>query len=688
MKRILIIVVAVTLLTLPAVADVPQTMNIQGVLTDAGGNVLPDGDYSIFFQLWDAPVSGSDVWGETEVVHQRQGVFSAVLGMNENLPPQDFVDTFWLSLTVAGEDPMEPRIMLTSAPYALRAGSVDPGAAVRKLNGMTNSIEIVGGANVTVTQVDTTLVIAATGGGTGDDGDWLITGNDVSHAVGRVYVGYDPVAPKDQQLPPPRGETNPDKNPASAKVSVLGYNEGVQSVMMDSDALADGRAAIFGRRQRTARNDGAGYADNQTNTGVTGYNDWGDSYTFGVAGYTWFDFNNTGGVLGARNSGTTWASLAYRDSTANYWGLFTPNNAHVGGLFETQNLRLLGGATTGYILTSDALGNASWQPPAAATSDGDWEISGDHLTNGGVGSVAIGTAYPHPLEEQLSKTTMQVSALFTPALALDKTYGGLSRWLMYQSNEEVVFSRSTDYASAGTTAMKLAAGKMLLTDAADNTRIRLQTYDSMESGSRLDLYSTSTSTTLPVITLDSQQSSSNLGGSLTLRDGVGQTEVELTANYNNTGIGRITTPVLEITGGADLSEQFDLGTMVGLTKPGLVVSIDPENPGRLALSAEPYDHKVAGVISGAGGVNPGMVMGQRGTVADGELPVALVGRVYVWADASSGPIAPGDLLTTSARPGHAMKVADHAQAAGAILGKAMSGLQEGQGLILTLVTLQ
>ena len=48
----------------------------------------------------------------------------------------------------------------------------------------------------------------------------------------------------------------------------------------------------------------------------------------------------------------------------------------------------------------------------------------------------------------------------------------------------------------------------------------------------------------------------------------------------------------------------------------------------------------------------------------------------------------GDLLTTSATPGHAMKVADHGKAQGAILGKAMTVLAEGQGMVLVLVTLQ
>ena len=77
-----------------------------------------------------------------------------------------------------------------------------------------------------------------------------------------------------------------------------------------------------------------------------------------------------------------------------------------------------------------------------------------------------------------------------------------------------------------------------------------------------------------------------------------------------------------------------------------------------------------------------------GTIADGEHPVALTGRVYCMADASNGPIVPGDLLTTSEVPGHAMKVTDHGLAQGAILGKAMTALEAGQGTLLVLVSLQ
>ncbi|HKQ74636.1 MAG TPA: hypothetical protein VJ810_13175 [Blastocatellia bacterium] len=147
--------------------------------------------------------------------------------------------------------------------------------------------------------------------------------------------------------------------------------------------------------------------------------------------------------------------------------------------------------------------------------------------------------------------------------------------------------------------------------------------------------------------------------------------------------------------GADFAENFDVNVAdttgeatMAKVEAGLVVSIDPVNPGKLQLSAQAYDRRVAGIISGAGGIKPGMMMSQEGTMADGKYPVALSGRVYCWVDASQGAVEPGDLLTTSATPGHAMKVVDSAKAQGAVIGKAMTGLKEGKGLVLVLVTLQ
>lgn len=153
--------------------------------------------------------------------------------------------------------------------------------------------------------------------------------------------------------------------------------------------------------------------------------------------------------------------------------------------------------------------------------------------------------------------------------------------------------------------------------------------------------------------------------------------------------GKILTEVLEITGGSDLSENFEVHAGKDIfPSAGMVVSIDPKNPKNLEVCNKAYDRRVAGIISGAGNIEPGMIMGQSSSKTDKAYPVALTGRVYCLADASNAPILPGDLLTTSDIPGHAMKVTDHNRAQGAILGKAMCGLESGLGLILVLVSLQ
>jgi len=142
--------------------------------------------------------------------------------------------------------------------------------------------------------------------------------------------------------------------------------------------------------------------------------------------------------------------------------------------------------------------------------------------------------------------------------------------------------------------------------------------------------------------------------------------------------------VLEIAG-ADVAEKFP--TLEEL-KPGMVVEIDPSNPGHLRLSRTAYNRGVAGVVAGANGLSTGVVLGNNPDSEHGA-PVALSGRVWVWCDATEREIKPQDLITTSGKAGYAMAVRDYKKAQGAILGKAMTGLKKGEtGMVLVLVNLQ
>lgn len=144
--------------------------------------------------------------------------------------------------------------------------------------------------------------------------------------------------------------------------------------------------------------------------------------------------------------------------------------------------------------------------------------------------------------------------------------------------------------------------------------------------------------------------------------------------------------VAHITGGSDLAEKFDVACVNA--EPGMVVEIDPDNVGKLRIAQGAYNRRVAGIISGANGVNVGMTLAHL-PGAENPMPIALSGRVWVYCDASERAVEPGDLLTTADRAGYAMPVAEFDRANGAVIGKAMSTLAKGeQGMVLVLVNLQ
>jgi hypothetical protein len=136
--------------------------------------------------------------------------------------------------------------------------------------------------------------------------------------------------------------------------------------------------------------------------------------------------------------------------------------------------------------------------------------------------------------------------------------------------------------------------------------------------------------------------------------------------------------------GSDCAEQFDVCD-ANAPEPGTVMVIDDE--GKLRESSSVYDKRAAGVVSGAGEYRPAILLDGRRS-SEGRASVALVGKVYCKVDADPAPIAVGDLLTTSARPGFGMKATDPGQAFGAVIGKALKPLRSGQGLIPILVALQ
>src|SRR5512144_131115 len=145
----------------------------------------------------------------------------------------------------------------------------------------------------------------------------------------------------------------------------------------------------------------------------------------------------------------------------------------------------------------------------------------------------------------------------------------------------------------------------------------------------------------------------------------------------------IVTGDIQLTG-ADYAEEFDL-IDAQAPDPGTVMVLDES--GAVRVSDSTYDHRVAGVISGAGGYKPAVIMDRR-NARSARRAVALMGKVHCKVDADYYPVGVGDLLTTSATAGHAMKATDRSRAPGSTLGKALMPLPTGRGLVPILIALQ
>jgi hypothetical protein len=140
--------------------------------------------------------------------------------------------------------------------------------------------------------------------------------------------------------------------------------------------------------------------------------------------------------------------------------------------------------------------------------------------------------------------------------------------------------------------------------------------------------------------------------------------------------------------GADFAESLTVRGKRSQYEPGDVLEIDQNANRNLALSRRPYATLVAGIYS----TKPGLLASPHSiedpAVKTSEVPLAVVGIVPCKVTSENGPIARGDLLVTSSRPGYAMRGTDRRRMLGAVVGKALEPLPKGSGVIQVLVTLQ
>src|SRR5271154_7177027 len=112
----------------PASAQVPPLVNFSGVLTDINGKPLTAA-VGVTFSLYKDQQGGAPLWLETQNVKPNStGHYTVTLGSttSQGIPANIFAsgEARWLGTQVQGQAE-QPRVLLVSAPYALKAGDAE-----------------------------------------------------------------------------------------------------------------------------------------------------------------------------------------------------------------------------------------------------------------------------------------------------------------------------------------------------------------------------------------------------------------------------------------------------------------------------------------------------------------------------------------------------------------------------------
>ncbi|MCI0329422.1 MAG: tail fiber domain-containing protein [candidate division Zixibacteria bacterium] len=190
--RMLLAVGILVILNATAWGQVPNLINVQGVLRDGSGNLVPDGSYSVLFSIYSVPSGGTALWSETQTVTTTAGAFQAALGSVNNVP--DFVSVFgglpagerYLGITVGADPEMTPRMQFASIPYSQRVGTVD-GATGGEISGdvTINQLQL-GGLVPTISTVQ---------GGVNMKLEFNMEGISIGGAEGVLQVVVNPSSP-------------------------------------------------------------------------------------------------------------------------------------------------------------------------------------------------------------------------------------------------------------------------------------------------------------------------------------------------------------------------------------------------------------------------------------------------------------------------------------------------------------
>lgn len=155
------------------------TLSVQGILKKANGVAVDDGTYSMTFRLYTEESGGTAIWSENQSnIDVSSGIYSATLGTIEPLNAA-FTQLYYLGVSI-GATEMKPRVLLTSAPYAL--------ALIGQSNRFPSSGKVVADTVKIATTLEVGGKITASGGVSANGG--ILAGSGAPGAAGANNKGY------------------------------------------------------------------------------------------------------------------------------------------------------------------------------------------------------------------------------------------------------------------------------------------------------------------------------------------------------------------------------------------------------------------------------------------------------------------------------------------------------------------
>ena len=194
-----------------AAEGISHTINYQGKLMDATGNLVADGDYDMQFTVYDAATGGTQLWTSTSTnqlvtgtpttttVTVQSGLFSILLGDTSDnqlaFPDSLFNnDTLYLGITIGSDTEMTPRKRLSAVPYAYNSEMLQGQYASSSSLGSDANLFALNQASSSAAYATRTALYIETQGGDNEK-DFLVRGsNDGTNDVfsisrqGNIYT--------------------------------------------------------------------------------------------------------------------------------------------------------------------------------------------------------------------------------------------------------------------------------------------------------------------------------------------------------------------------------------------------------------------------------------------------------------------------------------------------------------------